>query len=75
MTGYDVRWLRRGDSVLIRSSQFLFSRVPRRWVKAIVIEARRNAIRPDVPDVLIQIRGLKNLLRCTPYELRSTTKK
>ena len=57
MTGHDVRCLRTGDSVLIHRSQFLFSRQPRRWVKAIFIEARRNTMPPNVPDVLIQIRG------------------
>lgn len=73
MTGHEVSWPRKGDPVLIHSSQFLFSRCQRRWVRTIVVEARENAMRPDGPDVVIRIRGLKNPLWCTPYELRRTT--
>lgn len=62
MTGHDARGLRKGDFVLIHSSEFLFSRCHRRWVRAVVVEARENALRPDVPDVVIRIRGLKNPL-------------
>lgn len=75
MTGHEARLLKKGDCVLIHSGQFLFSKTRRRWVRANVPEVRDNAMRPDVPDVLIRVRRVKNPLLCSAHELRREAQK
>jgi hypothetical protein len=70
MTPREARGLRKGDHVLVHSKQFLFSRRPARWVRARVEEVRENVTRPEVPDVIVRVFGLKNPLWCSAFELR-----
>jgi hypothetical protein len=68
MNRVDARRLRKGDCVLIHTSQFLFLARHSRWVKGKVVEFRNHPTRPDVPDVLVRLRCLRKPLSCTAHE-------
>jgi hypothetical protein len=59
MTYADARKLRKGDYVVIHTSQVIFSRV-KRWVRARVVSLKYNKLRPEVPDIVIRIPGCKS---------------
>jgi hypothetical protein len=69
MTYADARRLRKGDYVLIHTSEVIFSRV-KRWVRARVVSLKYNKVRPEVPDIVIRIRGSKRRWLCDGAELR-----
>jgi hypothetical protein len=75
MSSQEARRLKKGDYVLIHSGQFLLSRGRRRWVRARIVEVRDNTMRPDVPDVVIRISRMRDLLFCSPHELRRAAQK
>jgi len=56
MTYAEARRLRKGDYVLIHTSEVVFSPL-KRWVRARVVSVKYNKRRPEVPDVVIRIRG------------------
>ena len=69
MTYAEARGLRKGDYVLIHTSEVMFTRV-KRWVRARVVGVKYNKRRPDVPDIVIRIRGSKRRWLCDGAELR-----
>ena len=69
MTYADARRLRKGDYVLIHTSEGIFSRV-KRWVRAVVVSVKYNKRRPEVPDIVIRIRGSKRRWLCDGAEFR-----
>jgi hypothetical protein len=69
MTYADARRLRKGDYVLIHTSEVIFGRV-KRWVRARVVSLKYNKVRPEVPDIVIRIRGSKGRWLCDGTELR-----
>ncbi len=75
MSGHEASLLKKGDYVVIHSGQFLLSRWRRMCVRTKVVEVRENTMRPDVPDVVIRIRRMKNPLSCSAHELRRAAQK
>ncbi len=69
MTYAEARRLRKGDCVLIHTSEVIFSQV-KRWVRARGVSVKYNKRPPEEPDIVIRIRGSKSRWLGDGAELR-----